>query len=148
MKESAFDREPGETMMGERISETREARRFSLFLAGIGVLLGLLALWKHHPSRARVCLAAAVLAPLLAYLAFPLWIRFFRVWMKFAEMLGWVMTRVILTVFFYALLTPYGLVSRLFRNDPLDLNWKRRKPSYWVEKPAAAPESESYERQY
>ena len=26
-----------------------------------------------------------------------------------AEVLGWVMTRIILTLFFYALLTPYGL---------------------------------------
>jgi hypothetical protein len=89
-----------------------------------------------------------VLAPLLAYLAYPVWVRFFRAWMKFAEILGRVTTRVILTVFFYALLTPYGLVARLFRTDPLDLSWKHRKPSYWIEKPVAAPERERYERQY
>jgi hypothetical protein len=135
-------------MTGKTISETREARRFSLLLAGILVLLGLLALWKHHPARARACLAAAVLAPALAYLAFAVWIRCFRAWMKFAELLGWVMTRVTLTVFFYALLTPYGLVARLFRKDPLDLSWKRRRSGSWIEKPIAAPERERYERQY
>ena len=136
------------TMTERTISETKDARRFALILAGILGLLGLLALWKHHPSRARACLAAAVLAPVLAYLAYPVWIRFFRAWMKVAEVLGWVMTRVILTVFFFALLTPYGFVARLFRKDPLDLSWKRRKPSYWIEKPTAAPERERYERQY
>lgn len=129
-------------------SETREAKRFSLILAGILIALGLLAWWKGHDRRAMACGGAAILAPLLAYLAFPLWIRFFRVWMKFAEALGWVMTRVILTVFFYVLLTPYGLVARLFREDPLDVSWKRRKSSYWIDKPAAAPELERYERQY
>jgi hypothetical protein len=129
-------------------SEAREARRFALILAGILVVLALLAWWKGHDRRALACGAGALLAPLLAYLAFPLWIRFFRVWMKFAEALGWVMTRVILTVFFYLLLTPYGLVSRLFREDPLDLSWKRRKPSYWIDKPASASGPERYERQY
>lgn len=135
--------------MTERtISEKKEARRFALILAAILGLLGLLALWKHHSSRAQACLAAAMLAPVLAYLAYPAWIRFFRAWTKFAEVLGWVMTRIILTLFFYALLTPYGLVARLFRKDPLDLSWKRRKPGYWIEKPMAAPERERYERQY
>jgi hypothetical protein len=135
-------------MARNTISQTREARRFSIVLAAILVLLAVLALWKHHPTRARACLASAVLAPALAYLALPLWIRFFRVWMKFAEVLGWVMTRVILTVFFYAMLTPYGLVARLFRRDPLDLDWRHRKPSYWIDKPPLAPEQERYERQY
>jgi hypothetical protein len=130
------------------VTERREARRFSLILAGILVLLALLAWWKDHETRAQACAVAAVLAPALAYLAFSVWIRFFRVWMKFAEVLGWVMTRVILTVFFYVLLTPYGLVARLFREDPLDLNWKRRKPSYWIDKPSVAPKQERYERQY
>jgi hypothetical protein len=136
------------TTTARTISEKREARRFSLLLACILALLGTLALWKHHPSRARACLAAAVLAPLLAYLAPPVWIRFYRTWMRFAELIGWMMTRVILTLFFYGLLTPYGLVTRLFRSDPLDLSWKLRKASYWVEKPAAAPERERYERQF
>ena len=148
--------------MTERtISEKKEARRFALILAAILGLLGLLALWKHHSSRAQACLAAAICvtragaaasiptrAEVAAYLAYPAWIRFFRAWTKFAEVLGWVMTRIILTLFFYALLTPYGLVARLFRKDPLDLSWKRRKPGYWIEKPMAAPERERYERQY
>jgi hypothetical protein len=136
------------TTAGRTPSETTEARRFALILTGVLILLGLFALWKHHPTRAGACLAAAALVPVLAYLARPVWIRFFRAWMKFAEILGCVMTRVILTVFFYALLTPYGLVARLFRKDPLDLGWKRRKPSYWIETPMAVPERERYERQY
>jgi hypothetical protein len=135
-------------MARNTISQTREARRFSLILAGILGLLAVFALWEHHPTRARTCLVSAVLAPALAHLALPLWIRFFRVWMKFAGVLGWVMTRVILTVFFYVLLTPYGLVARLFRRDPLDLDWQQRKPSYWIDKPSVAPEQERYERQY
>jgi hypothetical protein len=138
----------GKATSGKAASEAREARRFSLLLAGTLGLLGLLALWKHHPARARACLAAAVLAPILAYLALPVWMRLFGLWMKFATLLDWLMTRFVLTVFYYALLTPYGLVARLFRGDPLDLSWKRRKPSYWVEKPAAAPERDRHERQY
>ncbi len=135
-------------MARKTLSEQKEARRFALILAGVLILFALLAWWKHHPMRVRACLAAAALAPILAFWVFPLWIRFFRLWMKIAELLGWVMTRVILTVFYFLLLTPYGLVARLFREDPLDLNWKRRKPSYWIDQPPVAPERERYERQY
>lgn len=48
-----------------------------------------------------------LLAPSL--LRFPhLW------WMKFAGLLGWVNTRILLSAFFILVLTPVGLVMRLF----------------------------------
>lgn len=141
-------RQPETTDAVATAAETQRSQRFSALLGGTLIVLGLVALWRHHPLRAGACLAAAVLAPAAAYLASPLWVRVFRAWMKFAELLGWLTTRVVLTVFFYALLTPYGLVSRLLRQDPLDLNWRRRRPSYWIDKPSSPPARERYERQY
>lgn len=42
-------------------------------------------------------------------------------WMKLALILGWINTRILLSVIFYLFLTPIALFSRLFTNDPLKL---------------------------
>ena len=51
-----------------------------------------------------------------------------RWWWRFSHALGWVNSRVLLSVFFFAVLTPVGLVFRLFGRDPLS---QRATPSTW-----------------
>jgi hypothetical protein len=53
-------------------------------------------------------------------------------WMKFAALLGWVNTRLILGIFFYLILTPVGLIMRLAGWDPLTRKIDRTARSYWV----------------
>ena len=50
-----------------------------------------------------------------------------RVWMKAGAMLGWVNTRIILGVVFFVVLTPIGLLMRLFGKDSLGLESHRKK---------------------
>lgn len=40
-------------------------------------------------------------------------------WMKLASVLGWFNSKVLLTLIFYLIVTPVGLLFRLFGNDPL-----------------------------
>ena len=68
--------------------------------------------------------------------------------MKLAEILSFVMTRVLLSVFYFGFLTPIGFVMKLFREDPLDRNWKKRKPSYWIDKEPVTYSLERYEKQF
>ncbi|MDM7915235.1 MAG: SxtJ family membrane protein, partial [Candidatus Eisenbacteria bacterium] len=116
-------------------SEATEARRFSIILALLTGAIAALSLWRGHPTRAEILAGIGALSLLCAFLLRPLWIRFFRLWMRFAEALSWVSTRVILTLVYFLIVTPYGVVSRPFRRDPLDMDWKRRRPSYWVDRP-------------
>src|SRR5262249_19679871 len=76
------------------------------------------------------------------------WLQFFRLWMKFAEGLSWVMTRVILSIFFFLIMTPIGLLMRLFGKRPLDVKWKDGKQTYWVDKPASEFTIERYKNTY
>lgn len=41
--------------------------------------------------------------------------------MKLADLLGMVVTNIVLTIVFYDVLFPLALISRLFRSDPLML---------------------------
>lgn len=126
----------------------KQAVRFAWILF---VLLGALAgfsAWRGHPIRSGIVAAVAVSAPALAHLARPAWMAFFARWMKFAEVLGLISTTIILSVFFYLILTPVGFVARWFRKDPLDLDWKHRRASYWIDREPVEPTLERYEKQY
>jgi hypothetical protein len=54
------------------------------------------------------------------------------VWMKFAELLGRVMNKVILGIVFYLFLVPIAFLSRFFRKNPLKM--KRESGSYFSER--------------
>jgi hypothetical protein len=135
-------------MPRKKHSETKEARRFALILVILLSALAGLSFWRHHTNRAAILIGAAALVAVVSLAAFPVWMRFFRLWMKFALVLNWVMTRVILSVFFYVVLTPVGLVMRLIGKAPLDLAWKDGKATYWIDKPAGETSLSRYEKSF
>jgi len=67
-------------------------------------------------------------------------------WMKFAHVLGWVNTRLLLGLFFYLVLTPVALVLRLGGKDLLDQRLDRSARSYWVKRTPVELDQERYER--
>ena len=70
--------------------------------------------------------AAFALAALLApHSLAPL----YRPWMRLAEALGWFNTRVLLILIYYLVVTPIGLIMRLFRRSPLSV--EERDGSLW-----------------
>lgn len=69
-------------------------------------------------------------------------------WMRLAYVLSWVNTRLILILVFYLVFTPYGLLMRLFGNDPLERRLERGRGSYWIKKERGAFTKEPYERQF
>jgi hypothetical protein len=68
------------------------------------------------------------------------------VWMRLALILAWVNTRFILTILFYLVFTPIGLVMRLFRIDLLER--KKNKGTYWKKKQKVDFNPLNYERRF
>ena len=66
--------------------------------------------------------------------------------MKFAFVLGWINTRLILGIFFYLILTPVGLIMRLFGRDPLHRKLDRKATTYWEKRGSVEFKRERYER--
>ena len=52
-------------------------------------------------------------------------------WMTLAFALGWFNTRLLLGIFFYLILTPIGVLMRLFGKDLLDQRIDKRATTYW-----------------
>ncbi len=145
--------------MTRKKSEREQAQQFAMLLPVVFGILAALAYFKPFAMlrgaevqpNVKFALGVLIAGPAVSLLALtipPLWLRIFRLWMKLALGLSWVMTRVILTVFFYAILSPFALVMRVFGKRPLDLSWKDGKPTYWIDKPAGEFTLERYGKQY
>ena len=63
----------------------------------------------------------------------------FIVWIKFALVLNRVVTHVLLTVMYWLVIAPMGMVMRLFSEDPLKRKWLPQAETYW-EAPEEQPE--------
>ena len=121
-----------------------QARKTALVVAAV---FALIAAWNVYRGRAVVVaiFGGAALALVLAGLLLPRAARRFHVfWMRVAAVLGYVNSRVLLTVLYYGLFAPYGVVSRLVR-DPLRRRGARRE-SYWVERKRTRQAREQFER--
>jgi hypothetical protein len=126
------------------IAEAREIRKFGFLFAALGVLAAAYMVWKEIPGLWIPLTLAAVFA--LTGLGQPRMLRpFYVAWMRLASILGWINTRLLLTVFFVLVLTPIGLVLRLMGKDLLTKRIDRSRRSYWVKRPHAVKEHQSYE---
>lgn len=87
-------------------------------------------------------------AAVLAFLALTLpgsLKSFYAVWMKFATVLGWVNTRIILSLIFFLVFVPAGLVMRIF-SDPMRRKMDAESGSYREQ--SQQPKSENMERPF
>lgn len=65
----------------------------------------------------------------------------YRYWMRFGLLLSRVTTPLIMGLVFYLLITPFGLVARLFSKKDAMARKFEDQPSYRVESPKAPPEN-------
>jgi hypothetical protein len=128
-------------------SERTKLREFGLTVGiAFGVLAGLL-FWRQKDHYVYFAGLSAVF--ILTGLLVPMILRpVNKVWMAFSMGLGWVMTRVILTILFFAVFTPIGLIGRLAGKDFLDLRRDSTQDSYWNYREAAEVSKDDYERQF
>jgi hypothetical protein len=70
-----------------------------------------------------------------------------RGWMRFAEVVGRVNTRIILTLVYALVFTPIGLVRRALR-DPLDRRMRDGRASVWIRRPPAPVDPARYRQQF
>ena len=55
-------------------------------------------------------------------------------WFKFGVFLGIIVSPLIMGIIFFLVVTPIGLLMRLFGKDVLNLKLKKKKRTYWIEK--------------
>ena len=69
-------------------------------------------------------------------------------WMAFGNILHKIMNPLIMGILFYGLVTPFGIVMRIFGSDLLDMRIEKNKKSYWKEKDPVGPPPETMKNQF
>lgn len=109
-----------------------------------------MALWPlvhGHPARWWSA-GLAVLLLLVAWLKPALLTHLNRVWGRFGLLLGSIVSPIALSVLFFLVITPTGLLMRLTGKDPLRLKAERSVQSYWIRREPPGPKPDSLTNQF
>jgi hypothetical protein len=101
----------------------------------VGTGFAVIALWPavFRGDGPRLWAAVVTLVMVVAGLIFPRVLApVFRVWMAIGEILGWVNTRIMLSVVYYVLIVPVGLMMRLRNKDPMRRRFDRDASTYRI----------------
>ncbi len=112
--------------------DRKQLRSFGWLVGGIFALIGL---WPALLRGEDLKVWAIVVAGLLTIpaLVLPKSLRpLYKIWMTAGHILGWINTRIILSIIFYGLFTPMGLVMRLFGKDPMRRQFESAASTYRI----------------
>ena len=69
-------------------------------------------------------------------------------WLKLGLLLSHIVNPIVLGAMFYVVITPFGLLMRLFGKDPLRLRSDPTAPTYWIERTPPGPAPDSMRNQF
>ena len=128
-------------------SGEKELRQFGYTMSIVLGVLGVLFLWREKEWYPYfIVLSVLFLVPtiFLPIILKPVQ----KLWMIMAVLLGWLMTRVILSILFYLVITPIGITMRLCGKDFLNRSFEEHSDSYWIPRETVTHNKEDYEKQF
>lgn len=112
----------------------RDLQWFGALLAATAGVVGAIGYWRcDAPLFAYVAWGLGGLATLVYYAVRPLRRAIYLAWTYTVYPLGWTVSHLTLSVIYYAVLTPVGLLLRLCGRDPLARAYDPRATTYWTE---------------
>jgi len=137
-------------MMNHLISSIKitkeEIRKFGIVIGSILLIIGVILLWKRNIYYPILMIIGIFL--FVGGLSIPIILKpIYIIWMIFATIMGWLMTRFILSLLFYGLITPISLIARLMGKKFIYLRWDKINNSYWNYR-SNKVQNVDYEKQY
>ncbi len=128
-------------------SGNRELRQFSIIISAILLTVSGFLFWREKDAFELFLLISSFLV--VIGLITPVLLKpFYITWMTFGVVLGFLMTRVILTFIFYGIIFPLSLIARLCGKKFLNLKFDNTKVSYWNCRKTKRALKEEYKRQF
>jgi ABC-type uncharacterized transport system permease subunit len=126
----------------------RELKAFGVLFAVFFSLLGALFWWQAGWQTAALVVWKSAAFILVAYVLVPAVRKpIYLVWSYALYPIGYLITLVLMGVVYYLVITPTGLLMRLFGRDPLSRKFLPGAASYWIRRKEDAS-LDRYFRQY
>ena len=108
-------------------------KNFGLTFACVFIIIGLWPLFASEPIRLWSFIVSITLV-IISFI-FPKVLRpFNKWWFKFGMLLRSIVSRIVIPLVFYLVITPMGLFMRLLGKDFLGKKFKPDSSSYWMDK--------------
>ena len=115
----------------------------------IGIVLLLTAIILLILNKPFIIWGSLAILLILAAISFPLILRpFNKIWMGISIILGWIMTRVILSILFYLAFTSIRVIALAFNKKFLDFKIDPSAETYWEKREKKNIDPVNYERQF
>ena len=138
-------------MLKEEFKHIKESKKdlqkFGLTVGGVLVIIAVFLFWFEKPAAIYFAIIGALLI-LIGLIYAPILKPLNRLWMGLAIVLGFIMSRVILSIFFYLILTPISLLAKIFRKKFMDLKYDKSAKTYWEKRSIIHKKPIDYERQF
>lgn len=120
-------------MLSSPAADRQELRTFGLWTGSLmAIVVGLLLPWLHRSPfplwpwiPALLLIGAALVWP-------PALRHFYHLWTALALLLGWINSRIILSLLFFVVITPMGLLRRALGHDVVARGFEPQCTSYRV----------------
>ena len=111
-------------------SSTNELKKFALT---IGVILFIISgVMFYYSGELRFHFAVTAILLIITGYVFPkMLLPFQKIWMGLAFVLGFIMSRAILILLFYLVISPIRIIALMVKKDFIDLSFDRKEQSYW-----------------
>jgi hypothetical protein len=128
-------------------SEKKELRQFGITMGIVLALLAGLLLWRGKDYYFYLLILSIMF--FFTGLTLPVILKpLHKIWMTLAILMGWFVTRLIMIILFYLVVTPIGLLTRLCGKDFLDTQFKKNVNSYWIPRKTTKLDKTNYENQF
>ena len=108
-------------------------KSFGILFFVVFAIIGLWPLLNGNPIRIwSLSIAAAILA--IAIFKPNILTPFNNTWIKLGEKIGHIIAPIIMFLIFIFVVTPTGLILKLFRKDILNLKFSKNSNSYWIKR--------------
>ena len=132
----------------KHINETKkDLRKFGITVGGVILAIGLVLFYFEKPSAIYFAVIGGLL--ILFGALFPNILKpINKIWMSLAIILGFIMSRVILTILFYLVLTPIALLAKIVGKKFMVLKYDKSAETYWEKRTIIQKKQIDYERQF
>jgi len=115
-------------------------RKFGFFFTFIFFIAAGYFFVSEHIITAYVFIALAAMFLIITIVNADILFFLNKLWMQFGYLIGMIISPIILAIIFFALVTPYSLVMRIFGRDELRLKLLKRD-SYWKSREQIVPQT-------
>jgi len=127
--------------------DIKEIRKFGGIAFLFFGLLCALAIWRQKVLLACFFGSLSLLGS--GFIVFPGPLKpVYDLWLKIAHFMGTMITKIMLTLVYYLVITPFAIIKRLFWGSPIPLKPDKNKSTYWVSRSEAAQPKERFLKRF